>query len=74
MNDTDTLPPIEELSYEQALQELESIVAALESDDHPLEKAIALYERGQALAQHCTDLLDKAELKVQQLSGDGLEA
>jgi exodeoxyribonuclease VII small subunit len=64
--------PVEELTYEQAYAELEGIVAALESEERTLEEAIAQYERGQALAKHCADLLDKAELKVQQLSGDEL--
>ena len=58
--------------YEQALGELERIVAALESEERPLEEALALYERGQALARYCAGLLDKAELKVQQLSGEDL--
>ena len=61
---------VEGLSYEQAFGELESIVAALESEEHPLEEAMALFERGQALAAHCADLLEKAELKVQQLTDE----
>jgi exodeoxyribonuclease VII small subunit len=63
---------VEELTYEQAMAELENIVAALESGDHALDAALALYERGQALARHCTRLLDQAELKVQSLSGENL--
>ena len=63
---------VEELSYETAFTELEKIVAALEGESRPLDESISLYERGQALAKHCTDLLEKAELKVRQLSGDGL--
>lgn len=64
--------PVDELTYEQAFMEIETIVAALESDEHSLEDALSLFERGQALANHCADLLDKAELQVQQLSGDEL--
>jgi len=63
---------VEGLTYEQALAELESIVAALESGDHSLDAAMALYERGQALARHCAQLLDQAELKIQSLSGEDL--
>jgi exodeoxyribonuclease VII small subunit len=63
-------PSDEELTYERAYAELESIVAALETGDHTLDEAIAQYERGQALAKYCANMLDKAELKVQQLSGD----
>lgn len=64
--------PVDQLSYEQAFSELEQIVAALESDEHSLEQALALFERGQALARHCAGLLDKADLKVQQLAGKDL--
>ena len=67
---TETQTPIEELTYEKAFAELEDIVATLESEERPLDDAIAQFERGQGLAKHCADLLDKAELKVQQLSGD----
>ncbi len=65
-------PPVEELSYEQALAELEGIVAALEANKLPLEESMALFERGQALSRHCVELLDKAELRIKQLSGDTL--
>jgi exodeoxyribonuclease VII small subunit len=64
------LPPVKELSYEQALVELETIVASLETNKLPLDETMSLYERGQALTKHCVELLDKAELRVKQLSGD----
>ena len=64
--------PIESLTYEEALAELESIVAVLESEKRSLDEALALFERGQALARFCTGLLEQAELKVQALSGDDL--
>jgi len=64
--------PVESLSYEEALKELEGIVAALESEQRSLEESMALYERGQALVKRCTKILDKADLKVKQLSGDVL--
>jgi exodeoxyribonuclease VII small subunit len=64
----------EELSYEEAFAALESVVEALESEQRPLDEAIALYERGQALSKHCAALLEKAELKVRQLSGGQLTA
>jgi exodeoxyribonuclease VII small subunit len=66
--------PLDQLSYEQAFSELEAIVAAMEADERPLEESLALFERGQTLARHCAELLDQAELKVQQLSGEGLVA
>ena len=61
---------IAQKTYEQAFTELESIVSILESNQRSLDEAMTLFERGQALAQYCTDLLDQAELKVQQLSGE----
>jgi exodeoxyribonuclease VII small subunit len=66
------LPAMDELSYEQALAELETIVSSLESSRLPLEQTMALYERGQALTRHCMELLDKAELRVKKLSGESL--
>ena len=64
----------DELSYEDAFAALESVVEALESEQRPLDEAIALYERGQALSKHCAALLEKAELKVRQLSGATVSA
>jgi exodeoxyribonuclease VII small subunit len=61
------------LTYEQGLAELESIVAALESNQLPLQEAMTLFARGQALVQHCIGLLDNAELKVRQVTGEILE-
>ena len=65
--------PVEELSYEQALAELEDITRQLEENPPALEETLALFERGQALAKRCAGLLDQAELKVRQLSGEELE-
>ena len=61
---------IEELTYEEALAELEEIVSALEGEQNRLEEAIKLFERGQALAARCGVLLEAAELKVKQVAGD----
>lgn len=61
---------IEELSYEEALVELEEIVSALEGEQNQLEEAIRLFERGQVLAARCAALLEAAELKVKQVVGD----
>ena len=63
---------VEELSYEEALAELEEIVSALEGEQNQLEAAIQLFERGQALASRCGVLLEAAELKVKQLAGDAI--
>lgn len=64
--------PVDELSYEQAYNELEDIIAKLEQDNQSLELAMALFERGQALTRRCSDLLDQAEMKIQQISGGEL--
>ena len=66
--------PIEEMTYEEALAELESIVATLEGDasQNPLEEAMKLFERGQALVTRCSALLEAAELKVQKLAGESV--
>ena len=50
------------------LERLEAAVAALQDGQMPLERALQLYEEGMKLAQHCNELLQKAELRVQQLS------
>jgi exodeoxyribonuclease VII small subunit len=63
---------IEELTYEEALAELEGIVSALEGEQNQLEESIKLFERGQALAERCSVLLEAAELKVKKVAGDVL--
>jgi exodeoxyribonuclease VII small subunit len=61
------------MSFEQALEALERIVDDLEKGDVPLERSIAIYERGEALKRHCDMLLKAAEAKVEKirLSRDG---
>ncbi len=63
---------VEELTYEEALTELEAIVASLEDEQNSLEDSMKLFERGQALTAHCSVLLESAQLKVQKLVGDSL--
>ena len=67
-----TEKPVMELTYEEALAELEEIVSALEEEQNQLDDAIKLFERGQALAARCSVLLEAAELKVKQVAGDDL--
>lgn len=64
-----TPKPVEELTYEEALAELESIVTVLEGEQNPLEASLQLFERGQALVARCGEMLEAAELKVKQMSG-----
>ena len=60
----------DELPYENAFRELEGLVTSLESEELPLEEALKLFERGQALAARCSQLLEKAELRLRQLVPD----
>lgn len=59
---------IENLSFEEALQELETIVGDLESGSAPLEKSIETYERGMALKQHCEKKLSAAQEKIEKIT------
>ena len=60
-------PDISALTFEQALAELEKIVAQLERGDVALEDSIRAYERGAALKSHCEAKLKDAQLKVEQI-------
>lgn len=62
---------INELSFEAAYAELETIIQQLEQGDLPLEDSLSHYERGRKLSDHCQALLDKAELRVKELNSDG---
>lgn len=64
---TKAVEAVNELTFEQAFEELEAIVRQLEAGQLALDEALALFERGQALAARCGALLDSAELKVRQL-------
>jgi exodeoxyribonuclease VII small subunit len=62
-----TEPIIDELGFDEALAELQRVVAELEAGGQPLERALALHERGAALIERCNGLLSAAELRMQQL-------
>ncbi|MEM0948348.1 MAG: exodeoxyribonuclease VII small subunit [Pseudomonadota bacterium] len=66
MSDT----PIEKMSFEEAMRELETIVGQLDSGEVELEKSIALYERGAKLKAHCDAKLKEAEEKVATITAD----
>ncbi|MEM9476738.1 MAG: exodeoxyribonuclease VII small subunit [Pseudomonadota bacterium] len=61
---------IEEMSFEDAMRELEAIVTQLDSGNVELEKSIALYERGALLKAHCEAKLKDAEEKVAAIKLD----
>ncbi len=65
---TRTHADIKEMTFERALKELEAIVGRLERGDVELEESIAIYERGEALRDHCDQLLRQAEAKVEKLT------
>ena len=62
--------PVEDLSFEAALRELEHIVSRLESGDEPLDGAIALYERGDKLRLRCKERLDAAQARIEAIRTD----
>jgi len=60
--------PIAEISFEEAMAELEKVVSQLESGNVALEESIRLYERGEKLKNHCEVRLKAAEEKVAQIT------
>lgn len=65
---------INQLSFEAAFSQLEKTLAQLESDALPLERALALYQRGGKLAQRCQSLLDEAEQRLEILDHESRPA
>jgi exodeoxyribonuclease VII small subunit len=66
----DDLEELQALSFEDAFRELEELVQRMEAGNLPLEETLRLFERGNLLARYCQSLLDKAELRVQQIRED----
>lgn len=64
----DSIADIKTMTFERALKELEVIVGKLERGDVELEESIEIYERGEALRDHCDRLLKAAEAKVEKLT------
>jgi exodeoxyribonuclease VII small subunit len=65
-----TYADVQELSFERAIEELESIVKRLEEGKVPLEESVAIYERGEVLKRRCEDLLRQAEARVEKITFD----
>ena len=65
-------PPADvgDLSYERARSELAEVVRLLEAGGVPLEESLALWERGEALARRCEELLEGARARLQAVSGE----
>lgn len=68
-----TDPQIDDLSYEEARDELTAIVATLEAGNQSLEESMALWERGEALAQHCQQWLDQAEKRIEAMTAEQIQ-
>ena len=65
-----TEPDVRKLSFERAIEELETIVKRLEDGKVPLEESVAIYERGEALKRRCEELLRQAEARVDKITTD----
>ncbi|OUS19735.1 exodeoxyribonuclease VII small subunit [Litorivita pollutaquae] len=68
---SDTAPSVSEMTFEQAMAELEQVVGQLERGDVALEDSIKLYERGAELKKRCEAKLKEAEEKVAAITLDG---
>lgn len=69
MNKGKKPPDVDELTFEQALEEIETITRELESGNLTLEESLRKYERGVGLLRRCYDLLREAETRVEMLMG-----
>lgn len=58
---------IKSMDYETAMSALQEVITKLEEQEQTLESSLSLFEEGQMLIKRCSELLDKAELKVQTL-------
>jgi exodeoxyribonuclease VII small subunit len=61
---------VRKLSFERAMEELESIVTRLEGGKVPLEESVVIYERGESLKRRCEELLRQAEARVDKITTD----
>ncbi len=58
----------ERLTFEEALDQLDRIVRELESDTVPLEQTVVLYEKASELASYCSNILEQAKLRIEQVN------
>jgi exodeoxyribonuclease VII small subunit len=72
MAKTPTPKPVAELTFEQALEELDALVRKMESGELSLDDSIAAYRRGAELARHCQGKLAVAEQEIRKLDGEML--
>ena len=62
------------MSYEEAVEELESIIARMERGESALEDSLREYARGDALVRRCRQVLDQAEQRIEAITGQALDA
>lgn len=62
---------VENINFEEALAELETLVAQMEGGDLSLDESLKAFERGVRLTRQCQQVLSAAELKVRTLSASG---
>jgi len=67
------LPEGQPASFEEAMVELEQLVAQMEAGELPLEASVAAYKRGSELVKYCSAQLDRVESQVKVLEGDMLK-
>lgn len=68
------LRPVADLTFEQALAEMDSIVEKMRSNELTLQESVQAYTRGKELSKHCESLLAKAQAVVHKLDADGQES
>lgn len=59
---------MERITFEEALKNLESIVSKLEENSVTLEESVNLYEEGMKLSKYCSEILDKAEIRIEKVN------
>ncbi len=70
MSEIAAKPSVKDLTFEQAVKELETIVSSLEQGNMALDQSIEIYERGEALKKHCEALLNAAEARIEKIRLD----
>ena len=71
MNKKEVIEETNPESFESAMEQLETLVSRMESGDLSLEESLKAFEKGVHLTRFCQNQLQKAELKVQELSSKG---
>ena len=65
------MPQEEEISLEEAFEQIEEVISHLETEEITLEQSFQEYNRGMKLLKHCNETIDRVEKKVLQINEDG---